>query len=142
MQPKTFTIAPAEKVISILSYFTMGIAGLIWILIAYFLNKRLKFFLMYNAVQSMVISIFLALLNLVFNIIFQIMALIPGFNKIAINITIFLQHRINIFSLSFNLVETVVFLLLFYISAGVLAGRIFYVPVLTTVMKKVMHSYR
>ena len=141
MQRKTFTAAPAEKVISILSYFTMGIAGLIWILIAYFLNKRLKFFLMYNAYQSILIAIFLALMNLIFNIIFQIMAILPGFNKIAININIFLQNRINIFALSFNITETVVFLLLLYISIGVTAGRIFYVPVLTTIMKRIMRPY-
>ena len=53
-----------EKIISVLSYITMGIVGLIWIIIAHFYKKSLKYFLMYNITQSMVIAIILAILKL------------------------------------------------------------------------------
>ncbi len=142
MQPSTRNIAPAEKAVSVLSYFTMGIAGLIWILIAYFLNKRLKFFLMYNAVQSMLISVFLALLNIVLTIILQIITVIPALNRIGINISIFLQQRFNLLGLSFNITEIFVFIVLLYISTGIILGKIFYVPCLTRIMKKIMKEYR
>ncbi len=141
MQPFTKNIVPAEKVISVLSYFTMGIAGLIWVLIAYFLNKRLKRFLMYNVVQSMIISVFLAIFNIILKIILKIITSIPYSSKIGINIIMFLQHRYNVLGLSFNISEILVFILLLYITTGIIFGRISYIPILTKIMKKTMNSY-
>lgn len=142
MQPKNFTPAPAEKIISILSYFTMGIAGLIWILIAYFFNKRLKFFLMYNIIQSIIMSIFLAVLNLIIQIVLQILAIVPGLYKFALSINLYMQQRIEFFALSFNIIETVVFFILMYMSIGIVMGKIFYFPILTPITKRFMQSYR
>ena len=60
MLHKPQTIMPIEKIISILSYLSMGIIGLVWFLIAKLSGKNLKYFLMYNISQSMVIAIILA----------------------------------------------------------------------------------
>ena len=76
------------------------------------------------------------------NIILQILMVIPFLNTIGIIINMFLQRRILFLGLSFNIIETLVFLLLIYISAGILAGKNVYVPFLTNVMNKVMKSYR
>ena len=77
MSSNQTAVSNIEKIISVISYFTMGIAGLIYIVISYLLKKHTKFFLMYNIAQSMVISIFLALLNLLLGIILQIIIAIP-----------------------------------------------------------------
>ena len=77
VQHNSVKILPIEKIISILSYLTMGIVGLIWFIIAHFLKQKLKFFLMYNIAQSMVISIFLALIKIGLDIILSILAKIP-----------------------------------------------------------------
>ena len=77
MQHNSTKVLPIEKIISILSYLTMGIVGLFFIIIAFLKKQKVKFFLMYNIAQSMVISIFLALIKLGLGIILEIIAKIP-----------------------------------------------------------------
>ena len=110
MQHNSFKVSPIEKIISILSYITMGIIGLVWLLIAHFSNKKLRYFLMYNIVQSMIIAIFLAILKLILNIIFSILSIIPFINILAAKLNYLISVKIVIFpkqNLSFNLKEMI-----------------------------------
>lgn len=133
-----------EKIISILSYLTMGIVGVIWFLIAYFSNKRLRYFFMYNIVQSMIIAIILTLIKLGLGIILSILAKIPILDFIAAvvyYIVSFSIIRLYPLGLAFSLFQIILFLLLAYIIAGVVIGRIFYVPFLSDFMNKAMKNY-
>ena len=144
VQHNSVKILPIEKIISILSYLTMGIVGLIWFIIAHFLKQKLKFFLMYNIAQSMVISIFLALIKIGLDIILSILAKIPFLDYIAAIIYYILSYkilRIYLFNLSFTIPELVVVILIGYIITGILLGRIFYVPFLSDLMYKTMKNY-
>jgi hypothetical protein len=49
--------------------------------------------------------------------------------------------RIYGLGLSFTLFELIVFILLSYIIAGIIIGRIFYIPMLTSLMQKLMKRY-
>ena len=123
----------------------MGIAGLIWIIIAYICKRNLRFFLMYNICQSMVISIILTIITLVLNIVMSILALIPFINLLAAKLNYLISLKIittypPVFSLS--IFQFIIILILAYIIAGVIFGRIFYVPLLTNLMQKVMRSYK
>lgn len=123
----------------------MGIAGLIWIIIAYFRKQNLRFFLMYNIAQSMVISIFLALIKIGLDIILSVIAKIPFVDYIAAVIYFLLSFKvIRIYGLniSFTLLELLVILLIGYIITGVVLGRIFYIPFLTDLMNKTMRHYK
>ena len=142
MQPNSPFATNIEKLVSLVSYYTMGIAGLVWVIISFLLKKKTRFFLMYNIAQSMLIAIFLAILNLLLEIILQIIIAIPFLSSIGIKINMFLSSRILIFGLAFNKIETLVFILLLYISFGVIFGRILYVPLFTNAMKIIMRSYR
>ena len=68
MRPSN-NIYAIERLISSASYFTAGMAGFIWLLIATILKKRITNFLMYHIMQSIFISIayflFVQLLRLV-----------------------------------------------------------------------------
>ena len=144
MQHNLIKISPIEKIISILSYATMGIIGLIWLLIAHFAKKKLRYFLMYNIVQSMIIAIFLAILKLALNIVFSIFALIPFINVITAKLNYIMSVRILIlpvFNLSFNIIEILIHLLLIYIIVGIAMGKIFFVPYLSNIMNKLLKSY-
>ena len=123
----------------------MGIAGLIWIIIAYFRKQNLRFFLMYNIAQSMVISIFLALIKIGLDIILSVIAKIPFVDYIAAVIYFLLSFKvIRIYGLniSFTLLELLVILLIGYIITGVVLGRIFYIPFLTDLMNRTMRHYK
>lgn len=133
-----------EKIISVLSYATMGIIGLLLIIVAHISKKSLKYFLMYNITQSMVIAIILAILKLFLDIVLSILGLIPLLSYIAaiFNYIISVKIiRIYGIGLSFTIFELFVFILLAYIIAGVLVGRIFYVPALSSMMQKLMKKY-
>ncbi len=133
-----------EKIISTLSYMTMGIIGLIWIIIAYANKKNLKYFLMYNISQSMVIAILLAILKIALDIVLSILAKIPFLSYVAaiFNYIISVKMvRVYGLGISFTIFELLVFILLAYIIAGVIVGRIFYIPALTSVMQKLMKKY-
>ena len=144
MQHNSIKVSPIEKIISILSYFTMGIIGLVLLLIAHFAKKKIRYFLMYNIIQSMVIAILLAILKLTLNIIFSILALIPFINIITAKLNYIMSVRIlilPIFNLSFNIIEIIIHLILLYIIFGVRMGRIFFVPYLTNFISKLLKSY-
>lgn len=145
VQHNSTKILPIEKILSVLSYISMGIAGLIWIIIAYFRKQNLRFFLMYNIAQSMVISIFLALIKIGLDIILSVIAKIPFVDYIAAVIYFLLSFKvIRIYGLniSFTLLELLVILLIGYIITGVVLGRIFYIPFLTDLMNRTMRHYK
>lgn len=145
MKPIDNKIFPIEKIISVLSYLSMGVLGIIWVIFAYICKRNLKYFLMYNIVQSMLISIILAVFYFSLGIILSILAIIPVLNVIAavfnyiISVKIIRLYQIGV---SFTLLELIVFILLAYIICGIIAGKIFYVPVLTNLMNKVMNRYK
>ncbi len=138
-------ISPIEKIISVLSYVTMGIAGLLWLILAYFLKKKLRYFLMYNIAQSMIIAIILAIFKLLTDIILSLIAKISflDFIMAIFNLVIsFKIIRISNSGISFTILELLLLMLLGYIIFGILFGRIFYIPYLSDFMKKVMKTYK
>lgn len=137
-------VLPIEKIISAFSYITMGIVGFLWIIIAHLMKKRLKYFLMYNIVQSMFIAIFLAIFKLIIDIFLSIISLIPFIDFVAAIINILISFKIltiPFLHMSFTIIELFIYSLLIYLIWGISIGRIFYVPFLTGIMQKVMKSY-
>ena len=136
------SISPIEKIICIISYFTMGLFGLIWLILAHVLKKKLRYFIQYNIVQSLLISIFLAIFNLLIDIIFSMLSIIPIIDNIVANLNWFISVKVvSIFYFSFSIFELIIFLLLTYITFGVLIGKIAYIPGLTCLVKKIMKNY-
>lgn len=145
MSRNNTNIMPIEKIISILSYITMGIIGLVWVIIAFVNKKSLRYFLMYNVSQSMVIAIILAIIKLLLDLIIPILWIIPIISYIATFLNFLVSVKVvtlHFLGVSFTIFELFVFLLLTYIILGVIAGRNFYVPVLTKIMQKAMKNYR
>ncbi len=145
MQHNVVKITLLEKIISVLSYFSMGIIGLLWIIFAYVCKRNLKYFLMYNISQSMIISIILAIIKLCFSTILSLLSFIPFLNFITAVINFVISLKIIRFypsGISFTLFELFVFILLIYIVTGVILGRIFYIPILSKFMNKFMNSYK
>lgn len=123
----------------------MGIIGLVWVIIAFVNKKSLRYFLMYNVSQSMVIAIILAIIKLLLDLIIPILWIIPIISYIATFLNFLVSVKVvtlHFLGVSFTIFELFVFLLLTYIILGVIAGRNFYVPVLTKIMQKAMKNYR
>ena len=136
-------VSPIEKIISTASYLTFGMVGMVWLIISYLLKKQLRYFLMYNIAQSMLISILFAIINIALGVIFRIFAIVPFLGIVAAKINLLISTPvIRMPFMSFSVIPLIVTLLLIYIVAGIIVGRIFYVPLLSNIMNKAMSSYR
>ena len=143
MQHSNTNVSPIEKIISTASYLTFGMVGMVWLIVAYLLKKQLRYFLMYNIAQSMLISILFAIINIALGVIFRILAIIPFLGIIAAKLNLLISAPIiRTPFMSFPIIPLIVTLLLIYIIAGIIVGRIFYVPLLSNIMNKAMSSYR
>ncbi len=142
MPHNNYSVSPIEKIISILSYFTFGIIGMIWFIIAYLIKREMRYFLKYNIVQSMVISILFAIINLIKYIIIKLLLLIPFLSTFAIKLNLFFSSAmIKNSYINLNILQIIISALLLYIIIGVLIGRIFYIPFLSGIMNKTMKQY-
>jgi len=145
MQHNGSKILPAEKVLSVLSYFSMGIIGIILCLIARMSNKKLRYFLMYNVKQSVIIGVFLFIFGISVHLIFYIISQIHflDFLVAVLNLILFLKIvTIYPLGMSFSFFQLCVFLLLVYITLGVCLGRNFYIFYLTEMTRKMMKNYK
>lgn len=73
----------SDRILSIISYYTFGIFSIIWIVFANVTKKRISPFLYYNLFQSIIISVVLAFISLIYDIAINFMSTIPLIGNIA-----------------------------------------------------------
>ena len=135
-------ILPFEKIYSIFSYCTMGIAGLVLVLIAYLTQKKLRYFLSYNISQSILLGVILAIFKFFLDSVLHIVAKIPFLDGICGIIYFFFSTKIIKFGiLSFNLLELIVTVLIIYISIGIIKNKTYFVPYLTNLTQTVIKCF-
>ena len=109
--------AMIEKIVSSLSYLTMGMVGFVWLIIGLFTKARLKPFLQYHIFQSIFISIGFTIIAMLVGWISNILSVIPFINKIVAQINFMLNMPIFI-GYSF----------LFYLAIQAFRGKYSYIP--------------
>lgn len=114
-----------EKIFSIASYWTGGIVGFIYILIAFITKRSIRPFLRYHVYQSIFISLLLAVLNMLYNLLSPILQLIPFVNTLLFS---------NVFQ-NFTIINLLILVTLIYLSAGVLLNKYSYIPWISDVIK-------
>lgn len=138
---KEIKILPFDKIYSIISYCTMGIAGLILALIAYFSKKRLRYFLNYNIAQSILLGVILAIFKFFLDNILLLIAKIPFLDGICGIIYFFFSTKIiKLGFLSFNILEFIVIGLIIYISIGIFRNKIYPVAYLSNLTQTITKS--
>lgn len=122
----------SEKVLSILSYMTFGIVGFIWLLIANWKNKKIRYFLNYHIYQSIFIAVLLTLLYYVFEFVFAIFSKIPFLEMVAAVLNyVFTVKIISFLGFQSTLVYLTILFLKIYLIVGVILGKCFYIPFVT-----------
>lgn len=140
-QPNEIKIVPFEKIYSIISYFTMGIAGLVLVLIAYFTKKKLRYFLNYNISQSILIGILYAIFYFILKEVFPFIAKIPLLDGLCGIIYYFFSTKIlKLGFLSFNFLELIVLSVIIYITVGIYKNKIYFLPYLTNLTQTIMKT--
>lgn len=117
-----------ERIVAAASYLTMGMAGFIWLIIALFTKARLKPFLMYHIVQSIMISLLFVILSMFLGWVSNILSFIPLINKLVAQIT-FLLNMPLLFD--YSLIQIVIYSLLIYLAVTSFLGKFSYIPYLS-----------
>lgn len=129
MYPNKPVIYPIEKIISVLSYYTFGFAGLIYFIIALVKKQGLRPFLRYHVFMSIFISILLYILSIALILVINILGFIPFFRAILFSLTVMFQSNLISFAgMNFSLVTLLVTALLTYLAVGAAFGKYTYLP--------------
>lgn len=122
-----------EKIVAAASYLTMGMAGFIWLLITLFTKARLKPFLLYHIVQSIMISLIFVILSMFLGWVSNILSFIPLINKLTAQIT-FLLNMPLLFD--YSLIQIFIYSLLIYLAVTSFLGKYSYVPYLSELVNQ------
>ena len=121
-----------EKLVSALSYLTMGFVGFIYLVIVILTKKNLKPFLKYHIFQSIFISIGYYLLTIFIGLVCNILLFIPLINKITTMILYYTTINI-IFGCS--IIGLFVYAVLFYLVITSFQGKYSYIPWVSGIIK-------
>ena len=136
MPSKRIRISIVEKLIATFSLFTVGMFGVIWLIITYFTKRKLSDFLKFNIIQSITIGIVLYLVNIFNNLLITLSTKYKAFNFLTdiIN-SIFTIKKVRFYELglSFSYFELLLFIVLFYLFIAILMGKKFHLPIISKI---------
>ena len=114
-----------ERIIAVATYLTMGFVGFIWLIVVLIRRSQLTRFLQYHIFQSIFISLAYVLLCYILGFTMNILSFVPLINVLVAQIALFLNAPL-IFS--FSIIQTAIYLLLFYLAGGSVAGKFTRIP--------------
>ncbi len=109
-----------ERIVAALSYFTMGFAGFIWLILGLFTKARLRPFMQYHIFQSIFISIAYFLLATLLGFVLNILSFVPFINRIVAQLTFYLNAPV--FG-PYSLIQTVIYAIIIYLSVTSFMGQ-------------------
>jgi len=125
-----------DRVISVLTYLTMGFIGFIWIIISVLNKKNIKPFIKFNIFQSILISLILVVFNLAMTLFLQIVGIIPFVGQAFLNIYYYLFNFPIIFTLS--LFNIAFISLLIYLIFNSFMGKYPEIPVISDNIRRMI----
>jgi len=128
-------INPLEKIISSLSYLTAGMAGFIWLIIAAFMKKTVKPFLMYHIMQSIFLSIAYFLFIELYKLFFIVIAKVPIINSILFLFNSILFNPLPLFW-GMSLFQVFTTTVVLYLAITSLLGKYSYIPYVSDIIKR------
>lgn len=134
-------VYPIEKIIAVLSYFTCGFVGILYLLFAMAKKQGLRSFLKYHVFMSIFLSLFIYIVSVVLMLIINILGYIPIIKALVFSLVVFFQSEIlSIGFLHFNLITIVFTGLYTYLSIGAIMGKYTYLPWISGIITYNMHQ--
>lgn len=121
-----------EKLISALSYLSMGFVGFIYIIVTVFTKTSLKPFLKYHIFQSIFLSIGYFLLCAFIQLICNILLVIPFINKL---VTIILFYTNTPFIAGLSIVQLFCYSVMAYLIITTFQGKYSFLPYISNIIK-------
>ncbi len=72
-----YNVSLSERIISVISYVTMGFFGFLYVIYLFFAKKKLSYFLKYNISQAVFISFLFFVISMVLGLLLSILSHIP-----------------------------------------------------------------
>lgn len=136
-------IYPVEKVISVLSYWTFGMVGLVYWIIAIVMKQKLKTFVGYHILLSIFLSLLLYIISNILVLLSNLLGIIPFLKPLIFSLlVIFKSELISVFGLHFSLVTLITMGLYTYLSVGAILGKYSYLPWVSEVINYNLGRWR
>ncbi len=120
--PKPFMI---ERIVAALSYITMGFAGFIWLIVAFFSKSHLRPFMQYHIFQSIFISIAYFLLCYVLGFLLNILSFLPFINRLVAQLTFLFNAPI--FGI-YSIIQLIIYAIVLYLTVTSFMGKYSRIP--------------
>jgi uncharacterized membrane protein len=124
-----------DRGISVLSYFTFGTVGFIWMVVCYFAGKPPMPFVKYHIIQSIFISVCITLFQIIFSILSNALNIIPAIGAIVQNLIYYVASYPLIFHNS--VLQIFIFSFLIYVTVTVFQGKYTEIPWFSDMVRKI-----
>ena len=114
-----------ERIVSALSYLSMGTIGFIWLILGVITRSNLRSFTQYHIFQSIFISIGYFLLCMFFGFVLNILSLIPFINRLVAQLTFYFNAPL--FG-PYSLIQTVLYGVIIYLAVTSFMGQYSRIP--------------
>lgn len=122
----------SERILSALTYFTMGTVGVIWLIVTTLRGNLPSRFGLYHIMQSIFVSLCYAIVNWIFWAVMDLLAHVPFLNGIIRQI-IFLFNSPFIFG--YSIMQCFLYGVLIYLIVFAFMGLYAYLPFFSDVIK-------
>lgn len=126
-------ISLTDKIVSVLTYYTFGIFGLIWLVYAYLAKKSINSFCIFNIYQSIFVSVVLYIISLLWGIAIGFISVVPLIGKFMVSLDIFINQTPMYFS--FTLSGFVLMVFLSYLAVLSFLGKKPFVPYVSNMIR-------
>jgi len=122
-----------DRIVSILTYSTMGIFGLIWLIFTHLTKKRISQYVSFNIYQSIFISVIFAVIHYIYEIGSSLVKMIPFIGGLFDKLDIILNHTPILFAPSITGLLLLVFIS--YLILISLIGRKPFIPYISDIIQ-------
>ena len=130
---------PLEKIISGLSYLTMGLVGFVWLIIGAIMKLGLKPFIRYHIYQSIFLSFLFFIISLALSLVFGILSYIPFIGHLISTVTFLISTPLF---LSFSLLNILFILFITYLTVTAFAGKQTYIPWVSNIIRENVNYFQ
>ena len=125
-----------DRLISAVSYLSMGMVGFIWLVFSMVMGKPPKYFVRFHIYQSIFVSILLYVANMLFSIMLGLIKIIPFIGSVVLFFEYYIFQNPIIFG--YSLIECAVLLLIIYLTGSALLGKYGELPWVSENIKKMV----
>ena len=115
-----YKVKPIDKIVSAVSYITMGWGGLFYLIYMAFKRKPMTHFTRYNILQSIFVSFLYFILAFLFGALFNLLSYIPLINTLVAKLTLLLNSE---FMFNYSIIQIVTIGIVVYMTLFALLGR-------------------